>query len=97
MLYYFFCGKKVRKEYRLNNLTTREKGDARKKESTALGTPSSRVAIFNNLARSLLTRSKGQVIVYLWGWGRIWGKTRGKLADTPFECYFIEVIPPNNF
>ena len=34
--------------------------------------------------------SKGTVIIIAWGWGG------GDLADPPFECYFTEVIPPNN-
>ena len=28
---------------------------------------------------------------------RILGKTRWNLADSPFECYFTEVLPLNNF
>ena len=83
--------------------TTREKGDARKKESTARGSPSSRVAIFINLARSLVGSRNWpgprdqSVFIAGRGGGGFGGKTRWNLADTPFECYFTEVIPPNNF
>ena len=64
MLYYFFCGKKIRKENSLNNLTTcilsfssppaRKVTGERKRAPRAGGTPSSRVAIVINLARSFV-------------------------------------------
>ena len=50
----------------------------------------------------VLIKPKGLVIIYRgrrgrWGWAQdLWAR-RWILADLPFECYFPEVILPNNF